>query len=84
MFWRIRTKFLIAYITGVALTLAAAFGVSYISFQTAYENINERSTNAEFYQISGEVDMLLSEADTLLLSRIITNSAAEVVARPQR
>lgn len=80
-FWGIRTKFLTVFIISVAITLLVAISVSYASIDSVYMRINERNTNAEFSQMAGEIDMLLTETENLLLSRIINNEAAGQVVR---
>ncbi len=80
MFLGIRAKFLAIFIMSAALILLVAMYVSYARIDAVYMRINERSTLAEFNQISGEIEMMLTEAETLLASRIINSNAAEEIA----
>jgi len=84
MFGGIRAKFLTVFIISVAITLLVAISVSYASIDAVYMRINERNTNAEFSQIAGEIEMLLTETEVLLSSRIINNNAAGKLARYQK
>lgn len=81
MFFGIRAKFLATFIISVAVTLLVAIILSYVSIDAVYMRINERNTNAEFGQISSEIEMLLTETETLLVSRIINSNAVGQLTR---
>lgn len=80
MFFGIRAKFLATFIISIAITLLVAIFLSYVSIEAVYMRINERNINAEFGQISSEIEMLLTETETLLVSRIINSDAAGSLA----
>ena len=81
MFRRIRTKFLIVFILGAMITLAASTIAGYVSVSTVYENINRQIINAEFDQISNEITTLFDETETLISSRVMTGKKLETILR---
>ncbi len=79
-FKSIQTKFVISFVIGAMATLLVAMLVGYAGINTVYKEISRQTMNAELEQVAGEIDMLLSETERLIASRVMLPKSVEKLA----